>query len=30
LFFFSFLPQFADTARSSPSLQMLVLGLLSK
>jgi threonine/homoserine/homoserine lactone efflux protein len=26
LFFFSFLPQFADPARGSPSLQMLVLG----
>jgi len=28
LFFFSFLPQFVDSARGSPSLQMLVLGLL--
>jgi LysE type translocator len=28
LFFFSFLPQFVDAARSAPSLQMLVLGLL--
>jgi threonine/homoserine/homoserine lactone efflux protein len=28
LFFFSFLPQFVDAARGSPSLQMLVLGLL--
>jgi threonine/homoserine/homoserine lactone efflux protein len=28
LFFFSFLPQFIDPARGSPSMQMLVLGLL--
>jgi threonine/homoserine/homoserine lactone efflux protein len=28
LFFFSFLPQFVDPARGSPSMQMLVLGLL--